>query len=68
MRSLRHRTARSITRRLERALSGDIHCSFCGRPRAELRKVVSGPGVCICDECVLEALDCMIESDAPVPA
>ena len=29
------------------------HCSFCGKPKEETRKLITGPdGVCICDECV----------------
>ena len=27
-------------------------CAFCGRPRAEVRKLVAGPNVYICDRCV----------------
>lgn len=27
-------------------------CAFCGRPREEVRKLVAGPGVHICDRCV----------------
>ncbi|MFE0633232.1 ClpX C4-type zinc finger protein [Streptomyces sp. NPDC058864] len=27
-------------------------CSFCGKPDREVRKLVAGPGVQICDECV----------------
>jgi len=27
-------------------------CSFCGRTQAEVRKLISGPGVYICDACV----------------
>ena len=27
-------------------------CSFCGKSHAEVRKLVSGPGVYICDNCV----------------
>ncbi len=30
----------------------DLRCSFCGRPDAEVHKLVAGPGVQICDECV----------------
>ena len=35
-------------------LFGDrtIHCSFCARPEAEVSKVIAGPGVYICNECV----------------
>ena len=29
------------------------HCSFCGKPKEETRRLISGPdGVCICDDCV----------------
>jgi hypothetical protein len=32
--------------------SGEFSCSFCGKPRHEVRKLVSGPkGVSICNEC-----------------
>ncbi|MBK9035269.1 MAG: ClpX C4-type zinc finger protein [Myxococcales bacterium] len=31
----------------------DVSCSFCGRHRREVRKLVSGPGVYVCDGCVL---------------
>ena len=27
-------------------------CSFCGRTQDQVRKLVMGPGVFICDECV----------------
>jgi len=29
-----------------------IRCSFCSKPHTEVKKVVAGPGVYICDECV----------------
>ncbi|PID38054.1 MAG: ATP-dependent Clp protease ATP-binding subunit ClpX [Proteobacteria bacterium] len=29
-----------------------MHCSFCGKTRSEVRKLISGPNVYICDECV----------------
>jgi ATP-dependent Clp protease ATP-binding subunit ClpX len=32
--------------------SRDASCSFCGRKRSEVRKLVAGPDVNICDECV----------------
>jgi hypothetical protein len=28
------------------------YCSFCGKPQHEVRKLVAGPTVFICDECV----------------
>jgi len=30
----------------------DFHCSFCGKRRTEVRKLISGPRVFICNECV----------------
>ncbi len=30
----------------------DLSCSFCGKSRREVRKLISGPKVFICDECV----------------
>ncbi|MCD8180804.1 MAG: ATP-dependent Clp protease ATP-binding subunit ClpX [Firmicutes bacterium] len=29
-----------------------LRCSFCGKPEGEVSKLLSGPGVYICDECV----------------
>ena len=30
----------------------NIRCSFCGLPQEKVRKIIAGPGVYICDECV----------------
>ena len=30
-----------------------FRCSFCGKGKDEVRKLVAGPGVFICDQCVL---------------
>jgi len=36
--------------------SGDskntLYCSFCGKSQAEVKKIIAGPGVYICDSCV----------------
>lgn len=29
-----------------------IHCSFCGKSEHRVRKIIAGPTVFICDECV----------------
>ena len=34
-----------------------LGCSFCGLPQKEVRKLIAGPGVYICDECVAAALE-----------
>ena len=28
-----------------------VKCSFCGKPQDQVRRIVAGPGVYICDEC-----------------
>ena len=33
-------------------LARDLHCSFCGKHSRDVAKLVAGPGVYICDECV----------------
>ncbi len=30
----------------------NIRCSFCGKPQESVHKIVAGPGVYICDECI----------------
>ncbi len=32
--------------------SKELTCSFCGKPQSMVRRLVAGPGVYICDECV----------------
>ena len=29
-----------------------LHCSFCGKNQNEVAKLIAGPSVFICDECV----------------
>ena len=29
-----------------------VSCSFCGKPQSEARRLIAGPGVYICDECI----------------
>jgi len=33
-------------------LSGELVCSFCGKSQDEVKKLIAGPSVYICDECV----------------
>lgn len=30
----------------------NIKCSFCGKPQEVVKKIIAGPGVYICDECI----------------
>lgn len=43
-------------RRLRRRKRGQA-CTFCGTPASPAGRLVGGPGVCICDECVRKAVD-----------
>ena len=31
---------------------GTLHCNFCGKSQKEVKKLIAGPGVYICDECI----------------
>lgn len=31
---------------------GSLRCSFCGKGQKEVKKLIAGPGVYICDECI----------------
>ena len=57
-----------------------LYCSFCGKSQNEVRKLIAGPSVFICDECVdlcndiireevqeAWALEICKEDDATVP-
>src|SRR5919201_5031339 len=35
--------------------AADLNCSFCGRAQRKTRKLVAGPGVYICEQCVAVA-------------
>jgi ATP-dependent Clp protease ATP-binding subunit ClpX len=32
--------------------SGTLYCSFCGKSQREVKKLIAGPSVYICDECI----------------
>jgi hypothetical protein len=38
--------------RVERRADDQLLCSFCGKSERQVKKLVAGPGVYICDECV----------------
>ncbi|MGI6036585.1 MAG: ClpX C4-type zinc finger protein, partial [Limnochordia bacterium] len=31
---------------------GQLKCSFCGKIQEQVKKLIAGPGVYICDECI----------------
>lgn len=40
-----------------------IFCSFCNRPNTQVIKMVQGPGVNICSECTMIAVQYLILND-----
>lgn len=40
---------------------GTLRCSFCGKTQREVKKLIAGPGVYICDECIDLCNDIIIE-------
>src|SRR5689334_11372450 len=50
-----------------RGARGQYHCSFCGKPQDQVRRLIAGPGaVYICDECV-ELCREIIDEESPPP-
>ena len=44
-----------------------VYCSFCDKSQAEVRKMIAGPSVYICDECVALCEDILIEELGDIP-
>ena len=42
---------------------GLVYCSFCKRPNTQVLKMVQGPGVNICSECAMIAVQYLILND-----
>ena len=41
----------------------DLYCSFCGKSQHEVKKLIAGPTVFICDECVELCMDIIKEEN-----
>ena len=41
-----------VDRRRDEHGSGNLSCSFCGKSQKEVKKLIAGPTVYICDECI----------------
>lgn len=42
--------------------NNQLRCSFCGKPQNQVRRLVAGPGVYICDECIEMCRDIISDS------
>src|SRR6476660_9799590 len=65
-----------MERRRDDHTNGNLNCSFCGKSQKEVKKLIAGPTVYICDECIGLCNDIIAEevdkdepfaSSAPVP-
>ena len=41
--------------------NNELRCSFCGKPQSQVRKLINGNGLYICDECVQLCVDILKE-------
>lgn len=44
-----------------------LRCSFCGKMQDEVGRMIAGPGVCICDECI-ELCQSVLDGEDPYEA
>jgi len=42
----------------------NLHCTFCGKPQQEVKRLIAGPSVYICNECIDLCLNIMKEESA----
>jgi ATP-dependent Clp protease ATP-binding subunit ClpX len=58
----------SVERRRDDNQNGNLNCSFCGKSQKEVKKLIAGPTVYICDECIGLCNDIIaeeVEKDEP---
>ena len=69
--AVRARLQTQEERRMARGRSNGVRCSFCGKGRAQVARLVAGPGVYICDRCIALCNEVLAESgprtDPPAP-
>ncbi|HEC24853.1 MAG TPA: ATP-dependent Clp protease ATP-binding subunit ClpX [bacterium] len=46
----------------------ELYCSFCGKSQDEVKKLIAGPSVYICDECISLCNDIISEENKFVPS
>ena len=40
-----------------------LNCSFCGKSQKEVKKLIAGPSVYICDECIESCNEIILEEN-----
>ena len=46
------RSGGSLSASATKFVDGTVRCSFCGKRKGQCEKLIAGPDVFICDECV----------------
>ena len=52
---------------VRREFGGSLTCSFCGKSQNDVKQLLAGPGVYICDECLWLLNDIMVEEGLEWP-
>jgi hypothetical protein len=60
------RSGGSPTTASPKFIDGTLRCSFCGKRKGQCHKLIAGPGVYICNECVA-LCDDILASEGPPP-
>ena len=63
LKQARNNVKKKETETTENHDSEPVYCSFCGRPNTQVVKMVQGPGVNICSECTMIAVQYLILED-----
>ena len=43
--------------------NNELRCSFCGKPQSQVKRLISGSGVYICNECVALCQDILASEE-----
>ena len=52
-----------MDKRHEMLLKGELYCNFCGKKQSEVKNLVAGPNVYICDQCIILCVDIIREKE-----
>lgn len=57
-----------MTKNFDDSMKTTLYCSFCGKGQHDVKKLIAGPSIFICDECVELCTDIIKEDSADVPS
>ncbi len=63
LKNARKKVKESVDSENQTTQNEPVYCSFCGRPNTQVVKMVQGPGVNICSECTMIAVQYLILED-----